>query len=433
MKARIISSVAAAGVLALVVSCSQDDSRGISAPTEASLAKTPAPPSCSFSTAGNDAKAYFASNKDSVYTLLNAMQSAYKGTAPAVAATPAGFAVLTRLAAATDAGLIKSTATPAIGSKFANDVLLCMSVAGYVNTEPVDFSLALGAGGLFAVRDGSSTAAVVSRTSDQFGPLYGAEPNPTGSNWPLAGQTLFYGWQVSTEVLAGDGVSGNVFELRTLPNNLTFSPPIRAGVCFADDENARILHLHANEATILPPAGAPGFCTPQVGSMIRGGSPFAVAVRTLESWLTPKPAFAAPPSLVKGGGGLVTGLSEIGPVEFIASIAFVSNIPNAARSDTSKTLDSDTTTTQFTPVVRVRATSQAGGNPLAGVTINLTVIGNQGSFIAKNTSAVTGSDGVANFYDLSINKAGGYTVTASAPEFGSTTTATSNLFNISGQ
>ena len=432
MKARIISSVAAAGVLALVVSCSQDDSRGISAPTEASLARTPAPPSCSFSTAGNDARAYFASNKDEVFTLLNTMQSAYKGTSPAVAATPAGFNVLARLAAATDAGQVKSTATAAIGSKFANDVLLCMSVPGYVNTSPVDFSLALGAGGLFAVRDGSGTAAVVSRTSDQYGPLFGAEPNPTGSTWPLAGKTLFYGWQVSAEVLAGDGVSGNVFELRTLPNDLTFTPPIRAGVCFTDDENARILHLHASEATILPPAGAPSFCTPQSSSMMRGGSPFAVAVRTLESWLTPKPAFAAP-ALTRGGGGLVSGLSEIGPVEFTASLAFVANIPNAARSDTSKTLDGDSTTTQFTPVVRVRATSQAGGNPLAGVTIALTVVGNQGSFIARNTSAVTGNDGVANFYDLSINKAGGYTITARAPEFGSTVSTLSNLFNISGQ
>ncbi len=166
--------------------------------------------------------------------------------------------------------------------------------------------------------------------------------------------------------------------------------------------------------------------------MMRGGSPFAVAVRTLESWLTPKPAFAAP-ALTRGGGGLVSGLSEIGPVEFTASLAFVANIPNAARSDTSKTLDGDSTTTQFTPVVRVRATSQAGGNPLVGVTIALTVVGNQGSFIARNTSAVTGNDGVANFYDLSINKAGGYTVTARAPEFGSTVSTLSNLFNISGQ
>lgn len=433
MKARIISSLAAAGVLALVVSCGQDQNRGALVPTEASFAKPPAPPSCSFTTADQDAKAYFSASRDPVYGLLDVLQTAYK-SGVASTTNDAGFDVLARLAAANNtAGDVKATATPAMGSKFANDVLLCMSVAGYVNTSPVDFSAPL-ATGIFAIRDGSSTEPVASRTTDQYGPLFGAEPNPPGSSWPLAGKTLFYGWQVSPETLAGEGVSGTVFELRTLPSGLTFTPPIRAGVCFIDDADARILHLHASDATILPPAGAPSFCHEAQVNLGQGASPFAFAVRTLGSWLAPQPAHAARammPPLGGGGGGLVSGLSEIGPVEFTATLAFVANIPNAARRDTTKALDGNPATSQFSPMIRVRAAS-AVGNPLAGVAVHLTVVGNQGSFLAHNVDAVTDADGIATFTDIYIDKSGGYTITASAPEFG-TLSVLSNLFNITGK
>ena len=348
--------------------------------------------------------------------------------------TSAGFDVLARLAVATDAGLVKATATTALGSKFANDVLLCMSVAGYVN--PVDFSLALGAGGAFAVRDGGAlNQAVTSRTSDLNGPLFGAEPQ--GSTWPLAGKTLFYGWPLGLATLAGDDASGSNFELRSLPSGLTFTPPIRAGVCVTDALSARILHLHDLTAVILPPAGRPNFCpAPPSASLDPAGSPFAFAARTLASWLAPQPAYAArammPPSYGGGGGGLVSGLSEIGPVEFTGSLAFQGNVPNAARSDTAKALDGNPLTSQFIPIIRVRAVSAAGQNPLAGVTITFSVVGNKGSFAAHNLSAVTDAAGYAAFPDFWIDKSGGYTITASSTELPGAS-ATSNLFNITGQ
>ena len=270
-----------------------------------------------------------------------------------------------------------------------------------------------------------------------YGPLFGAEP--TGLTWPLGGRTLFYGWPVSAATLAGEGVSGNVFDLRTLPSGLTFSQSIRAGVCVTDEEGARILHKHAGDpAVILPPAGRPAFCpaAPTVG-LEPMHSPFAFAARTLASWLAPQPAYAARammPAFGGGGGGLVSGLSEIGPVEFTASLAFTDSIRNAARSDTTKgILDNDPTTSQFPPIIKVRAQTVAG-NPLAGVTVKLTVAGNSGSFTPPvYDTAVTGTDGVASFPDFVLNKSGGYTITASAPEFGSGVLATSNVFNISGQ
>jgi hypothetical protein len=370
-----------------------------------------------------------------VFARLDAMQSAYRGGAQA--ATSAGFDVLDRLGQATDLGQLKATATPALGSNFANDVLLCMSVTGYVN--PVDFSLALGAGGVFTIRNGASTAKVLSRSSDTFGPLFGAEPMPVGAVWPLGGKTLFYGWPVSTATLAGEGVSGKVFDLRTLPSGLTFSAPIRAGVCVTDAEGARILHKHAGDpAVILPPAGRPAFCpAAPTSSLDPARSPFAFAAQTLASWFAPRPAYAARammPAFGGGGGGLVSGLSEIGPVEFTASVAFTDAIKNAARSDTTKgILDNNPNTSQFPSIIQVRARTVAG-NPLAGVTITLTVVGNSGSFTPPvYNTAVTGVDGVASFPDYVLNKAGGYTVTARALEFGAGVLATSNTFNISGK
>jgi hypothetical protein len=170
MKSRIITSVAAAGVLALVVSCSQDQTRSISAPTDASYARAA---SCSFSTASSDAKAYFSRSKDAVFALLDAQQSAYRG-GPA-AATSAGLDVLRRLGEATDSGLVKSTADSVLGSKFANDVLLCTDL-----TSGINFSSALGPKGLFAVRAVGNTAArSVTLRAHEREPTYGAEPTTT--------------------------------------------------------------------------------------------------------------------------------------------------------------------------------------------------------------------------------------------------------------
>ena len=64
-----------------------------------------------------------------MFALLDAMQTAHRSRRRA-GATSAGFDVLARLGAADGPGQVKATATPALGSKFANDVLLCMGVTG---------------------------------------------------------------------------------------------------------------------------------------------------------------------------------------------------------------------------------------------------------------------------------------------------------------
>ena len=429
MKARIITSAAAAGVLALVIGCSQDQSRGISVPTEASFSKPPSAPTCSFSTANNDAKAYFSSNKDPVFTLLSAQATAYKGGA--AAATSAGLDVLGRLGLATDLGLVKSTATTALGDKFVKDVLLCTDI---VVAADADFSAALGEKGLFAVRAVGDKGVVLSRFELENGsPLYGAEPT-TSAGWSFTGsandKALFYASPVVTTIL--DPTVGTVIDLKTLPTPLTFSPAIRVGVCDMSVVGGRIEHVHGS-AVILPP-DKPTFCIESTGSVESSKSVFALAAKEVMSWLTPRPAYAASRSMVVtrlGGGGLVTGLSEIGPVQVLEAIT-IDSVPNAFVRDTAQALDGNPATSQFNPIVTVHVVTTSG-TPIVGVTVTLNVIGNKGSFVPSGGSAVTGPNGDAVFPDFTLNKAGGYTISATVPELGGDVSVSSNLFNISGQ
>jgi len=421
MSRRIIAGVAAAGI-AILASCSQDKSPSALVPTEASYLKgtpPPPPPTCSFSTATQDAKNYFTlttgSTKDPVFTSLSAMQSAGAGTA---GATSAGFDVLRRIGAAVSTTAVKGT--PAQGSVLVNDVLLCMIVSGYGDIKPVDFSTALAPGGLFAVRTSASTdnAAVVARSG-----RYGAEP--TGATWPVVGPTLFYGFPVSTgDTFGNDPRVGTVFDLKTLPTQ-TFTADVRVGVCDLSGPG-RILHVHGAAAAVLA-TDLPTFCPTTFNDLVLNApsSMFTVAAHQLASWLSPKPAYAARMMLVLKGGGTIRGLSEIGPIAPLDTIV-LDRIPNGSVSHT---------TGQFQPVVTAHVLTKAGKHPIGGVTVNLVVTGNKGSFIATGGTATTVADGSVTFPAFYIDKAGGYTVSAQAPDdFGANSfTAVSNLFNINGQ
>lgn len=438
MKTPLLAGLTIAGAL-IAFGCTQDQSPSASAPTSPSYVKTTTP-TCSFPTASNDAKAYFSSNKDEVFTLLSTMQTANRNFGPDGAATiTAGYDVLNRVAVATSLGAGTVKGTPAEGSTLVNDVFLCMTVSGYDPTKPpVDFAPALG-DGLFAVRDGTMSAPVVSRlkvpgSSDPVLPAFGAEP--VSGNWPLSARTLFYGSKRGESSVAGQQAAGILFDLKSLPID-PFTGLFRAGVCDVTNSTARTLHAHASDpAVILPFGGVAGFCTsPPTTTASRGG--FA---RYLAGLFTPSPLYAF--VLSGGGTGLIRGLSEIGPVIFTDSLAFQGAIQSAAVSDTALAFDGDATTSQLhdtnatsenTEILTVRAVSKGGKNALAGVTITLTVIGNNGSFRTANETAVTDQDGYARFRDFYITKAGGYTITASALEFGTASAVTSNLFNISGQ
>jgi hypothetical protein len=103
-------------------------------------------------------------------------------------------------------------------------------------------------------------------------------------------------------------------------------------------------------------------------------------------------------------------------------------------SDTSKSLDTLATTSQFSPVIAVKAVSKGGAIPLVGVQLKLAIIGNWGSYVPAPDSlstAITDSTGVARFPSYYIDKAGGYVITVRS-EFGSASAINSNQFNIDG-
>lgn len=419
MSTRIITSVALTGVLVLA-SCMQDTAKAPFSPTEPSLGKGNAP-SCPFTTIRNDARGVFTDNKDPFFALLDTMQANYVAVGSVTAAqnaTPAGYKALGRLGIATDQGLV--TTDVALRSTVANELLspACMAVDGYTGT--IDFTAALGSTGLFAVRAGGLATAVISRGDDANGkPLFGAEPS--GSQWhATAPFILFWGYPVATSSFTIETAGGQAFQLNELPTLSFAANKIKAGVCTMET-GARILHEHSNLDVILPDANEPNFCTNEPNPTTPVG--FRGIMQRVGDWLAPQPLYA----FAFGGGGsaLVGDLSPLGPVTYDDTLRFVQDVPNAKVRDTLKVGG------QFTPNIAVKVYSKStAATPIAGVLVTLNVVGNNGSFIDFNKTATTNELGIATFPTYAIDKAGGYTITAT-DEFGTVTV--SNQFNISGQ
>jgi hypothetical protein len=306
--------------------------------------------------------------------------------------------------------------------------------------------------GLFAVRSNGDQDFIIAHSG-----RYGAQPT-TPAGWPItSGTALFYASPIGQGAFGQETlVGGTAFDIKTLPTLLTFNPQVRVGICDIPDVGttyARVVHVHLDangtSSTAVLAHDDPTFCPTTFGSAVTApSSMFAAAAHELASWLTPKPAYASMMFAFKDGGGTVGGFSDIGTIAPTDTIIF-DGVPNAAVSDSTAGKDSllvgtlpdtmtiaDTTTLQFNPAVRVRVLTKLSKSPIGGVTVNLMVIGNKGSYIANGGRAVTGADGYARFPNFYINKAGGYTISAQAAdnEFGpGSFTAISNLFNISGQ
>jgi hypothetical protein len=402
------------------------------APTSPSRAVVPGIcASGTFTVITNDAKAYFSQTKnpaDPVFAKIDAMASAWKAGGKSAATTP-GFAVLRLIGLAAGTTRVKGTATQ--GSQLVNDVFSCMNVSGY--SYPISFVGALDTDGLFSVRNGSAADAqyaVVSRGTESptsTVPKYGAEKEKPASPWhATAGEMLFYGRLVATsDVTAEPGVAGYAFELSTLPSGLDFSAnQIKAGVCTIA-AGGKILKDHDGigtdaAAAIFPNPGTPDFCTNPPVLLTSQLSGFGDVMHRVASLFSPQPLYA----FGVGGSALVRDLSFLGAVTYTDSLEFVAPVPNASVSNS---------TAQFgTPGIQVRAFTRATHTPLIGISIQLDVIGNKGSFIDHNkVQTTTGPDGVATFTTYYIDKAGGYTISATSLETGKKTI--SNLFNINGQ
>ena len=404
------------------VACGTDRQESPLAPTSASpSASLSTTPSCSnFSFIVNDATAYFSSPYDPVFDAIAAQATAYYHSTDHAVIRNAALTVLSRVAAAAkDASLRKSTATPTVGNTLVQDVLLCSRFTGY----PTDLTASLGPDGLFEVL-GTAADEPASKYVKSHGTiLYGAQPQ-TSQTWvtstsPDATRFLLYGYlKPSSEFTLETLVPGtSAFELTAFPA-LAFDPKVIVGECTPGTTVYPVQH----ESSILPQQTL-DFCP--TGSAMMQQAPTGFFA-TLASWITPTSLNAAAVVRSESAGGLISGLSPFAPVSVAASavgITIQQQVGSTIGQFTDKNVHN-----KFDVVVSIKTKN---GTALADVDVTLRVSGNNGSFTRPTpTMATTNASGIAVFKDWSLDKAGGYTITATAPVLGAGLSVNSNMFHV---
>lgn len=398
---------------------------------------------CNFNQTKSDARAFFSSGSDPVFSIIRDMQSLY-GTGGAAAATPRGFDVLQQIAAAR--GTTRQGGTAANGNALTKDVLACMSVGPI--PASFDVTAALGAG-VYEVRGGTTdavspalaalaAAGQKSPASPEWGieslSSWGARFNGVGTRFLVYGAPLAVSAFTSEPpALDANNAAATGFDISTIPvmPGLSFvnadgTPgQVRVGICIPQTTGTnpnRLLHAGATATSILD-LSVPSFCSTLASaspSGVRGV--FAALVRQAITFVLPTPAYAFS---IGGVGSLPSGLSPFGPIQVSASsvgLTFTQQPSNGSIS------------APISPPVTLKATTSSG-TPVGGVVVTLTVIGNNGINAAVTGNVATTNDlGIATFANLMVTKAGGYTIQASGSiGGGSTGTATSLLFNVNGQ
>jgi len=411
MQARTLKYLVAVGGLALTAACADDQPATVTMPSRPSLAFAAA--GCDFTAMKQDARAYFASNQDPVYDLMQQLSSLNtKGTAANFKAK--AFEILSRVA--TVAGTSAALPSPAAGDTFVRDVLTCI---GFTTTAGT-FTASLGPNGLFGVPSGS--AAVVSRGL----PVYGAEPRTTSTTWAgsVAGgiQFLLYGYPRDFQFTSETPAQTTAAELATIPAGLTFNPQIRAFFCEADGTNPKLQH----ENEILQNEQV-NYCLGLGLTNRDQGRGVLAFMHHVTDWFAPRPLFAVAAFKGVTGGG-IGGLSPIGSVDFDVSTVKLAFVIQPSDGIINKDIK---------PSIQVSALTGTApsGTALDGVLIKLTVYNNQGTPVAvSGDTATTTAGGIATFPHFQVTKAGGYIITASGSiSGGSTTTANSALFNVQGK
>lgn len=397
---------------------------------------------CNFTQTKSDARAFFSSGSDPVFSIIRDMQSAY-GTGGATAATPKGFDVLQQIAAAR--GTTRQGGTAASGNALTKDVLACMSVGPIPGSFDVTNAIA---SGIYEVRGGATDATspalaalAAAGQKSAASPEWGIE---SLSSWGarfngLPTRFLVYGAPLpvssfTTEPVALDAnnAAATGFDIATIPvmPGLSFANAdgtpgqVRVGICIPQATGTnpnRLLHVGATVTSVLD-LSLPSFCSAVASATSSGARGVLAFVRQAIAFMLPTSAYAFS---IGGVGSLPSGLSPFGAVQVNASsvaLRFTKQPSNGSIS------------APISPPVAVKAATSAG-TPVGGVVITLTVIGNNGINAAVTGNVATTNElGVATFPNLTVTKAGGYTIQASgAISGGSTGTVTSVLFNVNGQ
>jgi len=399
-----------------------------------------------FSQAKSDARAFFASGTDPIFSTLRDMQGFYK-TGGASAATNSGFDALQQIAAARLTPRQGGAATS--GDALTKDLLACMNVGPIPGGFDVTAALTTG---IYEVRgvtsDGTGPALAQTMTNgvrSATAPVWGIESLASwGAKFSgAATRYLVYGATLPVSSFTADPAATNAdnaaysgFDISTIPAmpGLAFvnadgsAGQVRVGICIGATSNGTnnlLAHGGASGVTVLA-LDPPSFCS-GVASAAPAGNLLATIARGALSLITPTPAYAFS---IGGVGGLPSGLSPFGPISVLSDSVVLTFTQQPSDGMVSAAIS---------PAVQVRATTPRG-TPVGGVQVTLHVVGNNGinaavsNDTAETTSDLPGSAGLATFPSLYVTKAGGYTIQATGSLGGkATASVTSILFNVKGQ
>ncbi|HEX2673938.1 MAG TPA: hypothetical protein VHM25_23845, partial [Polyangiaceae bacterium] len=349
-------------------------------------------------------------NSDPISTIISNMQ---KAQGDFTVMTPLGFDGLARLAVVRgDPALKKTGATATQGGAAVKSFLGCMTVGSIPDSFAADIVSAMGSGGLFEVPAG--TAGVFARGET---PFWGAQPD--GSTWETSANNkrfLMYGFKIAyakDQFPVNGATTLNGFDYKTLPVIgggilAPFNPQVIIGVCeLAGPSSSRIYHAGAILAgknlscPLSPPILASAAST-------EGGflSVTSLARKALGVFV-PQPLNAT--ALVVGIAGGRGELSPTAAVVVTPTPAFISQPVNGFVNSPIPGSPGRS--------VQVKVTNGAG-TALSNAAVKITVFNNSGVNVAASGDSVnTGNDGVATFSALTVNKAGGYKLTATVVSY----------------
>lgn len=428
-----------------LTACADEQSSAPTSPAvpRPSFALSSFPTTCDPKTLKSPAGDYAASSKDALLTVIGSMQTEYNKNGKGATLTNLAFDGLERLAAMRgSSALQKSGAAAKAGfDAVVKGFVGCMEdyITSSVAGRQEDFSTALGDGWMFEVRNATSAASDAAYEKGSS-PYWSASANwgtmiavAAPATTTATKRILIYGYDLSAYpyLLKDDKVAGNGFEIRTIPTKptLSFGSNVTVGLCNIDAptqgtfDTYRAEHKDNLLLKLSPQCARAGTFTPMASNMsFDAGSVFAVAKRAVD-FFAPQPLHAATMFFVGSVGGAV---SELSPSVIVnlqsVSMTFVSQPVNGY---VNSPLGGNPG-----PSVRVQVTSFKG-TPFPNVTVTIKVANNSGTNVAASGyTATTGSDGIATFPNLQVNKAGGYTLTASGAYDGLSGSVISNLFNV---
>jgi len=403
----------------------------------ASFSAAAKPLSCDFGAMKTYAGDFFSASNDVVFGLISSMKSAY-GSGGATAATPLGLDILTEISKArlTSRQVLspatKLAAARVAGGMLAQDVALC-STLGALDAATASTAIT---SGIFEVRGtGPDQTAAVAKP-DVF-PRWGVESKT--SAWPTftgIPRYLLYGTAgAATTELGGEpqSVDGFVgYDVASLPSGISKSG-MRVGICVKTtitDANLngtavnRLIHSGVVEAN-----QPPNFCSGAPTASLSTSAWFASLAHRTISVFSPSSLFAQGRDDLDLIGFTGGGPSSWSPMAFGKIVG--QNV-NASFKTQPKDGFIFTAIPSFTVHVNTAATP---GHSLEGVKVTVSVFGNNGepagAFVNGTVTVETNADGDALFDNVIVNKAGGFTITATGSFSGvGTQNAISKMFHI---